>query len=62
MMTHNGQSKPWADALASPSPKATSLTAPALEHTSSITLGLTAGDAMATLNVNANHTKTKRES
>ncbi len=60
MMTHKGQSMVWADALASPSPSATSLTAPALEHTSSIALGLTAGDAMATPNDNANHTSTRR--
>ncbi len=60
MMTHSGQSMVWAEAVASPSPNATSLTAPALEHTSSITLGFTAGDAMATPSDNANHTSTRR--
>jgi hypothetical protein len=60
MITHSGQSMVWAEAVASPSPNATSLTAPALEHTSSITLGLTAGDAMATPSDNANHTSTRR--
>jgi hypothetical protein len=60
MMTHSGQSMVWTEAVASPSPSATSLTAPALEHTSSITLGLTAGDAMATPSDNTNHTSTRR--
>jgi len=60
MMMHNGQSMVWADADASPSPNTTNLIAPALEHTNSMSLGFTTGDATATPNDKANHTSTRR--
>lgn len=58
---HKGQSSRWLEADALPSsPCTTSLAEPEAEQTSSMVLGLTAGDATATPMDNTNHTSTRR--
>lgn len=57
---HKGQSNKWLLACVSSSPDTTSLTAPAVVHTSSIDLGATTGDATATPMDNTNQTSTRR--
>jgi hypothetical protein len=59
---HKGQSMALLLGASSPSSLATSFMTPPLEHTKSMDLGDTSGEAMATPSANANHTSTKRVS
>jgi hypothetical protein len=59
--THKTQSMLWAvESALSESPEETTFIAPPVVHTSSMALGATRGDAMATPKDNTNHASTKR--
>ncbi len=61
MGAHKAQSIcPWLEAALSVPSTVTSLSMPPLVHTSSVALGATKEDAMATPKDKANHTSTKR--
>jgi hypothetical protein len=61
MGRHKAQSScPWLGAALSVPSNVTSLSMPPLVHTSSVALGATKEDAMATPKDKANHTSTKR--